>query len=219
MRRIGVVGDGLTGLIAALSIGSCGGEAALFGKTEPMGGLASPVDSEATWLFDRVPIFWQKKGPLDRLLKRLKVPMPSRQLSLSKLAVIRDDRRKTLPTKSGPFRRPDGAFAADWMQLIQAARTGTTHKLDGLPSHYSEVLVTLLGCLTEKILVLHPKGTLVGSRISHMGQYCPNSPISSSENVCLMCAHQQKFSHHHINSEHVIILVVLVSKKPSCKKR
>ena len=87
------------------------------------------------------------------------------------------------------------------------------------PSHYSGVFGVLLGCLTEKILVLHPKGTLEGSRISHMGQNWPNSPISSSENVCLMCAHQQKFSHHHINSEYVIILVVLVSQKPSCKKR
>ena len=87
------------------------------------------------------------------------------------------------------------------------------------PSHYSGVFGILSGCLTEKILVLHLKGTLVGSRILHMGQIWPNSPISSSEIVCLMCAHQQKFSHHYINSEHVIILVVLVSKKISCKKR
>ena len=62
MRRVGVVGDGLTGLIASLSIGSNGGEAALFGRTEPMGGLASPVDPDATWLFDRVPIFWREKA-------------------------------------------------------------------------------------------------------------------------------------------------------------
>ena len=143
MRRIGVVGDGLTGLIAALSVGSCGGEAALFGKTEPMGGLASPVDSEATWLFDRVPIFWQKKGHIDRLLKRLKVPMPSRQVPLTKLAVVRDDQRKTLPAKSGPFRRPTGPFAADWLQLIQAARTGTTQKLDG-PIRDAAILLSLL---------------------------------------------------------------------------
>ena len=87
------------------------------------------------------------------------------------------------------------------------------------PSHCGGVFVIPLGCLTEKSLVLHPKGTLVESRISHMGQYGPNSPFSSSENVCLMCAHQQKNSHHHINSEYAIILVVLVSKKPLCKKK
>ena len=87
------------------------------------------------------------------------------------------------------------------------------------PSHYGGVFDIPLGCLTEKNSALHPKSTLVESRISHMGQYCPNSPTSTSENVCLMCAHQQKISHHHINSEYAIILVVLVFKKPFCKRK
>jgi len=143
MRRVGVVGDGLTGLIASLSIGSNGGEAALFGRTEPMGGLASPVDPDATWLFDRVPIFWREKSHLHRLLKRMKVPMPTRQLPLSKLAVIRDDQRKTLPSRSGLLRKPTGPFASEWIQLIQAARNGTTDQLNG-PIRDAATLLSLL---------------------------------------------------------------------------
>ncbi len=143
MRRVGVVGDGLTGLVAALSVGSNGGEAALFGRSEPMGGLASPVDTEATWLFDQIPIMWRKNGHIDRLLKRMKVPMPTRELPLSKMAVVRQNQRKSLPSKFGIFRRPEGPFAADWAQMIQASRLGKVDELEG-PIRDAAILLSLL---------------------------------------------------------------------------
>ncbi|MEE2758953.1 MAG: hypothetical protein VYA86_03120 [Candidatus Thermoplasmatota archaeon] len=143
MRRVGVVGDGLTGLVASLSVGSNGGEAALFGRSEPMGGLASPVDPEATWLFDQIPIFWRRKGHLARLLKRMKVPMPTRELSLSKMAIIRNDQRQTLPHKVGILRRPTGPFAADWVTMIQMARSGKVAQLEG-PIRDVAILLSLL---------------------------------------------------------------------------
>ena len=143
MRRVGVVGDGLTGLIAALSVGTNGGEAALFGRSEPIGGLASPIDPDATWLFDRVPIFWRKKGHLDRLLKQMKVPIPTRKLPLSKMAVIRGDQRQTLPGKSGFFGKLNGPFAKDWVQLIQSARAGNVDQLEG-PIKDAATLISLL---------------------------------------------------------------------------
>jgi hypothetical protein len=149
MRRVGVVGDGLTGLIAALSVGSNGGEAALFGRTEPMGGLASPVDAEATWLFDRIPICWRKKNHLDRLLKRMKVPMPTRELPLSKLAVVRGDQRKSLPSKHGVLRKPTGPYASDWLQMIQAARAGTSKQLEGPIRDAATLLSLLWNCQPE----------------------------------------------------------------------
>ena len=146
MRRVGVVGDGLTGLITALSVGTNGGEAALFGKTEPMGGLASPVDPDANWLFDRVPIFWRSKGHLDRLLKQMKVPMPTRELPLSKLAVVRNDQRKSLPSKSGVLRKLTGPFSTDWIQMIQSARSGSIDQLEGSIRDASILLSLLWNC-------------------------------------------------------------------------
>ena len=131
MRRVGVVGDGLSGLIAGLGAGSCGVEVAIFGHSEPLGGLASPIDPEATWLFDRIPLFWRRKGRLDNLLNRLKVPMPSRRVPLSRMAFIRDDQRHSLPTVANYFRRSTGELSAEWTTLIKAARAGTENS--GVP--------------------------------------------------------------------------------------
>ena len=143
MRRVGVIGDGLTGLIAALSVGINGGEAALFGRSEPIGGIAAPVSPKANWLFDQVPLFWRKNGHIDRLLSRMKTPMKTRELPLSKMAVIRNDKRKSLPRLSGILRKPSGPFAAEWPHLIEAARSGKIGNLEG-PIRDAAVLLSLL---------------------------------------------------------------------------
>ncbi len=143
MRRVGVVGDGLSGLIAGLGAGSCGVEVAIFGHSEPLGGLASPIDPEATWLFDRIPLFWRRKGRLDNLLNRLKVPMPSRRVPLSRMAFIRDDQRHSLPTVANYFRRSTGELSAEWTTLIKAARAGDLRNLEGSAKD-AAILLSLL---------------------------------------------------------------------------
>ena len=148
MRRVGVVGDGLTGLIASLSIGSNG-------VRLPYSVALNP------WVdWHRQSILMQPgcsieypysggKSHLHRLLKRMKVLMPTRQLPLSKLAVIRDDQRKTLPNRSGLLRKPTGPFASEWIQLIQAARNGTTDQLNGPIRDAATLLSLLWNCQPE----------------------------------------------------------------------
>jgi hypothetical protein len=143
MRRVGVVGDGLTGLIAGLSVASNGAEVVVFGHSEPLGGLASPVHPDSTWLFDRLPLFWKRKSDLDKLLSKLKVPMPTRKVPLSKMAFVRGDQRFSLPTISGFFRRTGGHLSAEWPPLIQAARSGDLSQLEG-PSKDAATLLSLL---------------------------------------------------------------------------
>ena len=103
MRRVGVVGDGLSGLLAGVGAASAGAEVAIFGDSEPIGGLASPVDPDGKWLFDRIPLFWRNKGPLDKMFRKLKVPMRTRKVPLSRMAVVRDDCRQSLPQRSSIF--------------------------------------------------------------------------------------------------------------------
>ncbi|MDP6889541.1 MAG: hypothetical protein QF454_05880 [Candidatus Thalassarchaeaceae archaeon] len=149
MRRVGIVGDGLTGLVASLAATSNGAEVALFGKSEPLGGLASPIHPEAEWLFDRAPIFWRKKGHLDQLLRRMKVPIPQRRMHLHRMATIRDKKRYTLPEFKGVLRRPTGYFASDWLSMVQSAKTGDLEELDG-PIRDAATLLSLLWDLNPK---------------------------------------------------------------------
>ena len=143
------MGDGLTGLIASLAATGNGAEVALFGKTEPLGGLASPIHPEAKWLFDRAPIFWRKKGHLDQLLRRLKVPMPLRRIPLHRMAIIRDNQRHSLPEFKGILRRPTGHFGTEWLSMIQAARNGDVSELDG-PIEDVATLLSLIWDLNPK---------------------------------------------------------------------
>ena len=143
MRRVGVVGDGLTGLVASLAAGTSGSEVVMFGRSEPLGGLASPIDPQAEWLFDRIPLFWKKKGHLARLLRRIKVPMPTRIVPLSMMAIVRDDQRKTLPSKTGIFRRPTGPLSDGWVAMLQAARKGDMSEIRG-PIKDASILLSLL---------------------------------------------------------------------------
>ena len=149
MRRVGIVGDGLTGLVASLAATSNGAEVALFGKSEPLGGLASPIHPEAEWLFDKAPICWRKKGHLDQLLRRMKVPIPQRRMHLHRMAIIRDKKRYTLPEFKGVLRRPTGYFASDWLSMVQSAKTGDLDELDG-PIRDAATLLSLLWDLNPK---------------------------------------------------------------------
>jgi len=143
MRRVGVVGDGLSGLLAGLGAGSSGVDVAIFGHSEPLGGLAAPVDPDATWLFDRIPLFWRRKGPLDNLLRRLKIRMPTRRVPLTRMAVVRDDRRHSLPTTSSYWRKSVGDLAPEWAPLIKAARKGDLSQIEG-PGKDAATLLSLL---------------------------------------------------------------------------
>ena len=143
MRRVGVVGDGLSGLLAGLGAGSSGAEVAIFGRSEPIGGLASPVDPDAEWLFDRLPLFWRRGGSLDVMLRRLKIRMPTRKVPLSRMAVVRDDCRHSLPQKSSFFRKSSGTLSAEWASLIQAARKGDLTQIDGFEKDAATLLSIL----------------------------------------------------------------------------
>ncbi|MDG1524978.1 MAG: hypothetical protein P8Q90_02780, partial [Candidatus Thalassarchaeaceae archaeon] len=143
MRRVGVVGDGLSGLITGLAAASSDAEVIIFGHSEPIGGLASPIHPDSAWLFDRIPLFWNRKSDLDKLLSRLKVPMPTRKVPLSKMAFVRDDKRSSLPTISGYFKRSSGTLSTEWAPLIQAARNGDLSQLEG-PSKDAAALLSIL---------------------------------------------------------------------------
>jgi len=143
MRRVGVVGDGLSGLLAGLGAASKGSEVAIFGHTEPIGGLASPVDPDADWLFDRLPLFWKRGGVVDMMLRRLKVPMQTRRVPLSRMAVVRGDHRYSLPEKSGMLRRPSGPLATEWVSLIQSARKNDLSHIEGLERDVAALLSIL----------------------------------------------------------------------------
>jgi len=143
MRRVGVVGDGLSGLLAALGATSSGAEVAIFGHSEPIGGLASPVDEDAKWLFDRIPLFWRRGGSLDVMLRRLKIHMPTRKVPLSRMAVVRDDQRHTLPKRSSIFRLSKGTVNPAWVSLIKAARKGDISEIEGFEKDAATLLSIL----------------------------------------------------------------------------
>lgn len=134
MRRVGIVGDGLTGLMAAIGAASAGAEVVLFGRQEPLGGLSAPLDEE--WGFDRAPIAW-RKGALSALLARMKVRMRCRHIPWNAMAVIRGDVRLTLPHTRGLFRRASGPLAA----ALAAARSGDLEDED------ARDMASLLGLL------------------------------------------------------------------------
>ncbi|HIF04059.1 MAG TPA: FAD-dependent oxidoreductase [Candidatus Poseidoniales archaeon] len=144
MRRIGVVGDGLAGLSAALVAAQRGAEVVVFGTEEPLGGLSGPISAqEHEWLFDQIPISWRRKGRLDRLLRRMKVPMPSREIELGRLAIVRDDQRIGLPSFQGWLRRPTGPLAFAWPELIRSARRGDISEVQG-PAREAATLLNLM---------------------------------------------------------------------------
>ena len=145
MRRVGVVGDGLSGLLASLGAASSGADVAIFGHSEPIGGLASPVDPDSEWLFDRIPLFWRRGGSLDVMLRKLKIRMPTRKVPLSRMAVVRDDRRHTLPAKSGVVRSllPTRGWNPAWVALIKAARKGDISQIEGFEKDAATLLSIL----------------------------------------------------------------------------
>jgi len=143
MRRVGVVGDGLSGLLAGLGAASKGSEVAIFGRSEPIGGLASPVHPNANWLFDRIPLFWRVDGTVDKMLRRLKVPMRTRKVPLSRMAVVRDDKRHSLPKRSSIFRLSRGTIDSAWVSLIKAARNGDITDVEGFEKDAATLLSIL----------------------------------------------------------------------------
>jgi len=143
MRRVGVVGDGLSGLLAGLGAASKGAEVALFGHSEPIGGLASPVHTDADWLFDRIPLFWRVGGNVDVMLRRLKVPMKTRKVPLSRMAVVRDDQRHSLPKRSNIFRLTKGTIDPAWVSMIKAARNGDISQIEGFEKDAATLLSIL----------------------------------------------------------------------------
>ncbi|MDP6906061.1 MAG: hypothetical protein QF440_01425 [Candidatus Thalassarchaeaceae archaeon] len=146
MRRVGVVGDGLSGLAAALSVVQGGAEAVVFGIQEPIGGRASPLPSTGkNWLFDQTPLMWRRKGDLDQALRRLKTPMPTRTINTSLLAVIRNNQRISIPQSRGMLRRYTGPLAESWGEIIRHSRRGSIPELSGLESD----IVHFLGLLSH----------------------------------------------------------------------
>lgn len=143
MRRVGVVGDGLSGLLAGLGAASKGSEVAIFGRSEPIGGLASPVHPNADWLFDRIPLFWRVGGSVDIMLRKLKVPMRTRKVPLSRMAVVRDDKRHSLPKRSSIFRLTRGTMNPAWVSLIQDARNGDISHIEGFEKDAATLLSIL----------------------------------------------------------------------------
>ncbi len=143
MRRVGVVGDGLSGLIAGLGAASNGSEVAIFGRSEPIGGLASPVHPDTEWLFDRIPLFWRRGGKLDTLLRQMKVPIRTRKVPPSSMAIVRDNWRYSLPAKSSFFRKSRNTLSAEWASLIQAARKGDLTSIDGFEKDAATLLSIL----------------------------------------------------------------------------
>jgi hypothetical protein len=164
MRRVGVVGDGITGLTAALGAARGGADVVLFGKTEPMGGLASPLDDG--WLFDRAPVVWPRHGPLDRLLRKMKVRMPLRRIPFDQMAVIRNDTRTPLPNFTGLLKRPQGPMAVEWVELIKAARKGDSTGLSETAMDAASLLNILLH--------LDPTPTL--GAVSTLNRHPPMAP-------------------------------------------
>ena len=143
MRRVGVVGAGLSGLLAGLGAASAGAEVAIFGDSEPIGGLASPVDPNGKWLFDRIPLFWRKKGPLDKMFRKLKVPMRTRKVPLSRMAGVRVDCRQSLPQRSSIFHFTRGKMNAGWISMIDGARKGDISEIDGFERDAATLLSIL----------------------------------------------------------------------------
>ncbi len=131
MRRVGVVGDGLSGLSAALSVAQRGAEAVVFAIDEPLGGRSGPISTESCeWLFDQIPLMWNRKGTLDRVLRRIKAPMPTRPILPNLIAFVREDRRISLPKTKGIFRRSTGLLAQTWPSITRSARRGHLPELD-----------------------------------------------------------------------------------------
>lgn len=144
MRRVGVVGDGLAGLSAALSIAQNGAEAVVFSIEEPLGGRSAPVSPECSeWLFDQIPLMWNRKGALDRALRRIKAPMPTRPISPNMIAFVRDDNRISLPKSRGIFRRSPGLLAQSWPTITRNARRGHLPELDNNESEAVHLLALL----------------------------------------------------------------------------
>ena len=146
MRRIGVVGDGLSGLSAALTIAQFGVEVVVFAIDEPLGGRAGPISTDQNdWLFDQTPVSWIRKGELDQVLRRMKVPMPTRRIPISRMATVRNDSRFTLPSRGSFGMKITGPLAPEWPDIIRSARKGELGELSELAND----AVTFLGLLTH----------------------------------------------------------------------
>lgn len=162
MRRVGVIGDGLSGLSAAISAAQTGAEAVVFSIEEPLGGRSGPITSKTSeWLFDQIPLMWNRKGSLDRALRRMKAPMPTRPISPDMIAFVSDDNRVSLPKSRSIFRRSTGLLAQSWTSIVKHARSGNFPELDenelnavqllGLLSHF-EPNITNQNILLNSIL-------------------------------------------------------------------
>ncbi len=144
MRRVGVIGDGLTGLSSAISIAQSGAEAVVFSIEEPLGGRSSPITTERTeWLFDKFPLMWNRNGSLDRALRRMKAPMPTRPIAPNLIAFVKDNHRVSLPKSRGIFRRSTGLLAQSWSNIVRHARRGHLPNMDQNDSNALQLMALL----------------------------------------------------------------------------
>ena len=69
--------------------------------------------------------------------------MPTRKVPLSRMAVVRDDQRHTLPTRSSIFRLSKGTVNPAWVSLIKAARKGDISEIEGFEKDAATLLSIL----------------------------------------------------------------------------
>ncbi|MED5487355.1 MAG: NAD(P)-binding protein [Candidatus Thermoplasmatota archaeon] len=145
MRRVGIVGDGLAGLIAARSAAQSGAEVLIFARSEPIGGLAAPVHADAEWLFDRIPLNWNRTSYLATLLKSMGVGIHSRRMIHTRMAFILDEKRYTLPGNKGLFWKSNrnDALEADWLSVVKATKAKDLSNLEGAAKHMATLLSVL----------------------------------------------------------------------------
>jgi hypothetical protein len=144
MQRVGVVGGGLSGLVAAIAAAGSGAEVFVLNRGEPLGGRTAPVESVEEMVADRAPLAWPLQGSFDKMLRRIRTAMPSAQVSGSAIATVRGGRRSTLPHKPNAVQGLARADAEAWASVLSGARKGSLPPLielrEQIPVHICDAL-------------------------------------------------------------------------------
>jgi len=138
MQRVGIVGGGLSGLIAAISAASNGGEVFVLNRGEPLGGRTAPINSRKQMVADRAPLAWPGRGPFDKMLRRIRTAMPSGQVPGNAIATVREGERSTLPKHPSAVVGLSKVEAEAWASILAMARKGKLPSLTEMRGQYPE---------------------------------------------------------------------------------
>lgn len=144
MQRLGIVGGGLSGLVAAIAAARSGAEVFVLNRGEPLGGRTAPVESVEEMVADRAPLAWPLQGSFDKMLRRMRTAMPSAQVPGSAIATVRDGIRSTLPHKPNAVQGLAKSEAEAWAKVLSGARKGSLPPLielrENIPEHICDAL-------------------------------------------------------------------------------